>query len=131
VADWREDLRTLYVACTRAEDFLILSAALPAPFTPVTPWLLTLVERFELTSGQCLVADVPAEQTPRVAVAAPPGQMPDADRVSRREPPPYPGDGHLATLLGRADTGPANEHYSFQWDAEDGSDRICWPLPPE
>src|SRR5271154_4839538 len=28
VDDWREDLRTLYVACTRAEDYLVVSAAL-------------------------------------------------------------------------------------------------------
>src|SRR5207244_3702032 len=32
IEDWREDLRILYVACTRAEAYLVLSAALPADF---------------------------------------------------------------------------------------------------
>jgi ATP-dependent helicase/nuclease subunit A len=131
VADWREDLRTLYVACTRAEDYLILSSALPAPFAPNTPWLLTLAERFDLTSGRCLAPDLPAEQMPKVATGTSAEQVPDANGRCRREPPPFPGDGHLATLLGRADAGSATTSYSFQWDAEDGSDRIHWPLRPK
>src|SRR5207244_4073710 len=31
---WQEELRTLYVACTRARDYLVLSAALPENFRP-------------------------------------------------------------------------------------------------
>jgi ATP-dependent helicase/nuclease subunit A len=45
--EWQEDLRTLYVACTRARDYLILSAALPDDFQPATPWALALAERFK------------------------------------------------------------------------------------
>jgi ATP-dependent helicase/nuclease subunit A len=54
VAEWREELRTLYVACTRAEDYLLLSAALPAKYSPNTSWMLLLSERFDLRSGKCL-----------------------------------------------------------------------------
>jgi ATP-dependent helicase/nuclease subunit A len=49
--EWAEDLRTLYVACTRAEDYLILSAALPEEYEPSGPWMTALAERFDLRSG--------------------------------------------------------------------------------
>ncbi len=68
VAEWREDLRTLYVACTRAEDYLILSAALPANYSPATSWTLLLSQRFDLRSGKCLNAAVAKERYPRVRV---------------------------------------------------------------
>ena len=59
VADWEEDLRILYVACTRAEDMLILSAGfrhplpegdprLPIPVKEANAWMLALGERFNL-----------------------------------------------------------------------------------
>ena len=51
--EWEEDIRTLYVACTRAEDYLVLSAALPADYRPTGPWMLTLAGRFDLPSGEC------------------------------------------------------------------------------
>jgi ATP-dependent exoDNAse (exonuclease V) beta subunit len=66
--DWDEDLRTLYVACTRAEDYLILSAALPEGYQPAGPWMLTLAERFDLASGQCLAPGIEEERRPRVRV---------------------------------------------------------------
>jgi ATP-dependent helicase/nuclease subunit A len=66
--EWNEDLRTLYVACTRPQDYLILSAALPAEYQPTGPWMLTLVGRFDLSSGICLAGDVPAERCPVVRV---------------------------------------------------------------
>lgn len=68
VEEWREDLRILYVACTRARDYLILSSAVPEPIVPNSPWLLTLAERFDLSTGQCLVPDIPKESRPRVSV---------------------------------------------------------------
>jgi ATP-dependent helicase/nuclease subunit A len=68
VAEWREDLRTLYVACTRAQDYLILSAALPAKYSPSTSWMLLLSQRFDLRSGKCLNAAVAKEQYSRVRV---------------------------------------------------------------
>lgn len=61
IADWQEDLRILYVACTRARDLLILSAGLPSEVSPANPefrpannWMLALAERFDLATGQFL-----------------------------------------------------------------------------
>lgn len=65
VEDWNESLRILYVACTRAQDHLILSAALPADLNVSSAWLQTLAAKFDLRTGQCLV---PAEPLPRCAV---------------------------------------------------------------
>ncbi len=66
--EWHEDLRTLYVASTRPRDYLVLSAALPEKYQPVGPWMMTLAERFELTSGRCLADDVPLVRRPSVCV---------------------------------------------------------------
>jgi ATP-dependent helicase/nuclease subunit A len=68
LADWQEDLRTLYVACTRAEDHLILSAALTDPPRPATTWMLTLAEQFDLTTGACRDPEVPPGERPEVRV---------------------------------------------------------------
>jgi ATP-dependent helicase/nuclease subunit A len=59
LADWQEDLRVLYVACTRARDLLILSAGLPEPPAaggelPANHWTLALAERFDVRTGRCL-----------------------------------------------------------------------------
>jgi ATP-dependent helicase/nuclease subunit A len=64
--EWQEDLRTLYVACTRTEDYLILSSSLPDPYQPAGAWMQTLAERFDLETGKCLAADVKEEQRPLV-----------------------------------------------------------------
>lgn len=66
IEDWHESLRTLYVACTRAEDFLILSSAVTPSFQPKSIWMQTLAERFDLFSGQCLASGV--ERIPQVRV---------------------------------------------------------------
>jgi hypothetical protein len=80
VAEWREDLRILYVACTRARDLLVLSAGLTEPFPADTAadrpvpvkapntWMLALGERFHLGSGSCLDATIPTDRRPTVAV---------------------------------------------------------------
>lgn len=70
LADWQEDLRILYVACTRAEERLILSSSWKEAFaheepTPIPKggsnhWTLTLAERFDLRTGQCLMGDANA-----------------------------------------------------------------------
>jgi ATP-dependent helicase/nuclease subunit A len=82
--EWHEDLRTLYVACTRARDYLVLSAALPEPFHPSGAWTLTLAERFDLGSGECLAPDVAAEHRPRVRVH-------DRRHLPPEPPPPVSG----------------------------------------
>jgi ATP-dependent helicase/nuclease subunit A len=66
--EWQEDLRTLYVACTRAEDYLILSSSLPDPYQPAGPWMQTLAERFDLETGRCLAGDVEEGRQPLVQV---------------------------------------------------------------
>jgi ATP-dependent exoDNAse (exonuclease V) beta subunit len=68
VEEWHEDLRTLYVACTRARDYLVLSAALPDDFAPETAWMLALAERFDLRGGACVAEDVAPQERPRVRV---------------------------------------------------------------
>ncbi|HEV3259372.1 MAG TPA: UvrD-helicase domain-containing protein, partial [Gemmataceae bacterium] len=68
IEDWREELRTLYVACTRAQDYLVLSAAIPKPFQPGNAWMTTLTERFDIATGACLDPDIPAGQLPSVRV---------------------------------------------------------------
>jgi ATP-dependent helicase/nuclease subunit A len=95
VAEWAEDLRTLYVACTRPRDYLVLSAALPPDYQPAGPWMHTLAGRFDLSSGACLAADVPPERRPAVRVfdagrppPAPPA--PPAPPVAPAAPPPPP-----------------------------------------
>jgi ATP-dependent helicase/nuclease subunit A len=65
--EWEEDQRTLYVACTRARDYLVLSAALPEAFQPANAWMLALTERFDPATGRCL-ADVPEDRRPMVRV---------------------------------------------------------------
>src|SRR5262249_30372941 len=47
IEDWHEDLRTLYVACTRAEDYLLLSASLEESLPPSNTWMQTLAGRFD------------------------------------------------------------------------------------
>jgi ATP-dependent helicase/nuclease subunit A len=93
--EWGEDLRTLYVACTRPRDYLVLSAALPPDYQPAGPWMLTLSERFDLATGECRAEDVPADRLPAVRVfdqqrppPAPAG--PSASRQSHADPPPPP-----------------------------------------
>jgi ATP-dependent helicase/nuclease subunit A len=71
--DWQEDLRILYVACTRARDLLILSAGLSHSLSssnrlPANHWTLALEERFEAQTGRCLVEDIGPEKMPDVRV---------------------------------------------------------------
>ena len=78
VADWREDLRVLYVASTRARDLLILSGGLkeafpedvpddqPVPVKAANSGMLALGERFNLVSGICLDTKIAASVRPRV-----------------------------------------------------------------
>lgn len=52
IADWHEDLRTLYVACTRAMDYLVLSGSLDDPVRPANTAMRVLSQRFDVVSGQ-------------------------------------------------------------------------------
>jgi len=56
IADWHEDLRTLYVACTRAMDYLVLSGSLDEPVRPANTAMRVLNERFDVSTGRIRAA---------------------------------------------------------------------------
>jgi len=79
IDDWQEQLRILYVACTRAEDMLVLSAGFDEPFPPGAPdkplpipgsnaWIMALSERFNMSSGVCLADDLTPGRQPKARV---------------------------------------------------------------
>jgi ATP-dependent helicase/nuclease subunit A len=85
--DWHEDLRTLYVACTRARDYLVLSAGLKEGLPAENTWMLALSERFDLASGRCIAADILDERKPPIRVfdqLRPPPIPPAAEVEERR-----------------------------------------------
>ena len=156
LADWQEDLRVLYVACTRARDLLILSAGLSEPLggavggrTPLPPkaanhWTLALAERFDLRTGRCLAADVRPQDVPAVRVTeasaasevagvadvhdAPAGVRPHAG--APLPSPPLPRMLTLPALEGLA-RGKAVASHGEHFDTEDDADRSDWRHPRE
>jgi ATP-dependent helicase/nuclease subunit A len=82
LADYQEELRVFYVACTRAERYLILSAYVTDP--PVG-WLAALAECFDLTTG--LPVEPGLAGAARV-VWATPTAPPPADSAPPAEPTP-------------------------------------------
>lgn len=138
IADHQEDLRTLYVACTRAQDYLVLSAALPARFSPTNTWTFQLTGRFDLASGRCLAAGLPPERQPRVRVTTslpePPAAVPRSTprRVVPPPSPELPIPGPHSALVARRHVLTLEQIRAGavpQWDAEDGSDLPFWPGP--
>jgi ATP-dependent helicase/nuclease subunit A len=75
--DQQEVLRLLYVACTRAADYLILSSSLKDPHKPTSEWLKFLGSRFDLTTGDCLVNLPPGYSAPNIHVIT---EEPHSDR---------------------------------------------------
>jgi ATP-dependent helicase/nuclease subunit A len=71
--DADEEIRLLYVATTRAADYLILSSSLQGFEKTNGPWLKLLAERFDLQTG-------------RLAVKLPKGYAAPRVRVVRRQP---------------------------------------------
>ncbi len=72
----REELderkRMLYVACTRAADYLILSSSLENFDKPKSDWMKLLAERFNLENGE-LLATLPDEyESPHIRVTTDP-----------------------------------------------------------
>ncbi len=150
LADWQEDLRVLYVACTRSRDLLILAAGLPVPLTatdriPANHWTLTLEERFDVRTGRCLTADVKPEEMPNVRVIVAeadgiPDYAPDLfsrpDGAAASQMPlrsPSRSLPHVVSLpaleaLARGEVAPQPGE---QFDTEDDSDRSQWRTPRE
>jgi ATP-dependent helicase/nuclease subunit A len=146
VADWREDLRTLYVACTRAEDYLILSAALPRDYSPGNAWMLKLAERFDLHDGRCLCPGIPEESRAQVRVTNPLTPPPQVQVVPDRTSIGVTGPEHHPLIVvlpgkrternngfgdGQKDIKSLEVPGAIQFDAEDGSDRTTWVQPRE
>jgi ATP-dependent helicase/nuclease subunit A len=76
-------VRLFYVAATRARDFLILSAGLPADPKPLSPAMQLLWERFDWRSGRC-TAQLPEHwPIPRVEVELASPAEPEPQRRSR------------------------------------------------
>src|SRR5690606_26743224 len=73
--------RLLYVATTRAADYLILSSSMDEPGQTKAPWLKLLSQRFDLLEGKP-ASDVQCAETPRITVTLkrpePPGPPPGA-----------------------------------------------------
>src|SRR5262249_5764955 len=90
LADLPQDLRIFYVAWTRAQDCLVLSASLPEPFRPTNAWTGLLAERFDIRTGDCITTDAPPNAGARVVTLAPLPSPPAPNRlvVSRDAPPP-------------------------------------------
>ncbi len=78
--DQEERKRLLYVACTRAADYLILSSSIKDLQKPTSDWLKFLGKRFDLQTGRC-IADLPADYgEPQVRVAC---EEPAIERKTR------------------------------------------------
>jgi ATP-dependent helicase/nuclease subunit A len=72
-AELEERIRLLYVATTRAADYLILSSSIEAYDKPRSDWMKLLGSRFNLETGE-LIAPLPAGwELPRVQVSPGPG----------------------------------------------------------
>jgi hypothetical protein len=147
VEEWHEDLRTLYVACTRAQDYLVLSASLSDGSAPETGWMPVLAERFDLRSGDCLGDDVPPAERPQVRVTEGTDLPLSRERsiVSRIDDSARYNDSGIAPvpvrlsgkrlfavaeiegwLSRRGKRPPRPEDVAPQFDSEDGSDRRDW-----
>jgi ATP-dependent helicase/nuclease subunit A len=149
VEEWHEDLRTLYVACTRARDYLVLSASRSDGFVPETAWMLALAERFDLSDGSCRAEDVPLAERPQVRVTEganipfsrdPEGSavpaLPSGSRLNDADIAPVPvrlsgkllfAVAEIEGWLSRRGKRPLRpEDVAPQFDTEDGSDGRAW-----
>ena len=75
--DLEERKRLLYVACTRAADYLLLSSSTEDLQKPKSDWLKLLSEHFSLTTGACLTNLPDGYVAPEVCVTT---SEPETDR---------------------------------------------------
>ena len=80
----REAIRLFYVAATRARDYLILSAGLPADPKPESPAMQLLWERFDWQTGRCLARLPETWPVPRVHATT--STSPEAEGKHARQP---------------------------------------------
>ena len=79
-----ELVRLLYVATTRAADYLILSAGCEALGKPKGPWLKTLAKHFDLTTG-AIKREVDPDPMPDIRVTTVCPELHGKASVSRRQ----------------------------------------------
>ena len=75
--DLEERKRLLYVACTRAADYLLLSSSIKDLQKPTSDWMKLLGEHFSLTTGDCLTKLPDGYVAPEVTVTT---AEPETDR---------------------------------------------------
>ena len=68
IEEQAERIRLLYVACTRAADYLILSSSMKNLDKPESFWTRFLAERFDLVTGRCLATLPPGYAVPQIIV---------------------------------------------------------------
>jgi ATP-dependent helicase/nuclease subunit A len=78
--DEAERLRLLYVATTRAADYLVLSSGVFDIHAPSSPWMKLLAERFDLETGHCSATLPKGYAAPQVKVTLTP---PETDAPSQ------------------------------------------------
>ena len=66
--DNQERKRLLYVACTRAADYLMLSSSVEDPKKPKSDWMKLLAQNFDLQNGSALHSDERSSSKPLVRV---------------------------------------------------------------
>jgi ATP-dependent helicase/nuclease subunit A len=77
-----EIVRLLYVACTRAADYLVLSSGLDKPGEIKGPWMELLSRRFDLFTGRCLEAEA-TDQLVKVTLSRPPLTSEPSEAIGR------------------------------------------------
>jgi ATP-dependent helicase/nuclease subunit A len=142
IEDWHESLRTLYVACTRAEDYLILSASMTNSLQASSPWMQTLAGRFDLRSGKCLVeggavrvigsaVGLDVDALPLVPSDSGPAEVekgwPEAIPVRGAGQVVFSVEELEGYLRGETKEAWKLGAFAAQHDAEDGSDIHHWP----
>ena len=64
----QERKRLLYVACTRAADYLLLSSSVEDLEKPKSDWMKLIAQRFDLQTGKCLEAPPAGISIPEITV---------------------------------------------------------------
>ncbi len=78
-----EIVRLLYVACTRAADYLVLSSGLDKLGKTKGPWMELLSRRFDLFTGKLLEAATP-DQLVKVTLSRPPLKSEPSETIGRQ-----------------------------------------------
>lgn len=83
VEEEAERNRLLYVATTRAADYLILSSSMDQPGQTSSPWLKTIDATFDLLTGK-LKEKVEGQETPQIVVTLKRPELSGPPRTKRR-----------------------------------------------